>query len=452
MSRIIVICLLLFGFLFESGFSQENNNQRNNKFGIIKGQVLEIESHKPLSFAQVSVFNVKNDKLVDGAISDKEGNFIINNLPEGKYYLMIKFIGYEKKKVNSIEITNDNPVFDLEKIELAFSNYETDGVEVTAEKPLVEFKMDKKVVNVNRDLISQGGSAVDALQSVPSVNVDVEGNVTLRGSSNFTVFINGKPSVLTGSDALEQIPAATIETIEIITNPSAKNDPDGVGGIINIVLKKDAELGLTGILDISAGTGDKYSSNALLNYQMKGFRVFGGFDYRDDTRNNTGNTESIYYLDDGNRHIDSDLDGKRLRAGSTLKGGIGIDITDANSISLEGNWGGMEFARTHNSNLHQWFEETPIDSFYINKNIGTHNRDFYSLNLNFIHNFEKKGHQLSAMAFYSNSTGEGGDSQEDFITDSVWNIIQKSNNNIKSIEDEKSYDYRFKADYVLPLT
>ncbi len=454
MYRYILFILLVIATI-NFAYSQDKRGQSSNGNdykGVIKGQVLEIDSHKPMSYAQISVYNVGNDKLVNGTIAEKDGNFSITNLPNGKYYLMIKFIGYEKKKVNSIVISEGSPVYNLGKIELNFSTYKSEGVEVTAEKPLVEFKMDKKIVNVNRDIISQGGTAVDALQNVPSVKVDVEGNVTLRGSSNFTVFINGKPSVLTGSDALEQIHASSIENIEIITNPSAKNDPDGVAGIINIILKKDTDLGLSGVFDLSVGTRDKYSTNLLLNYQMRGFRFFGGFDYSDDTRNNQGNSQAIYYLKDSvTKDLNSKIDGKRKHSGNTFKAGFGLDLNDASSISLEGNYGGMEFARIHNLQITQSLTPANLDSFFIDNSTGTRDNSFYSLNLNYFYNFDKKGHQLSAMAFYSSSDGTGKNPQRDYISDSLWNKISMSNNNINSREDETSYDYRIKVDYTLPI-
>jgi len=455
MTRLIYIVLVGFLLILENSLSQpgNGNSQKKHYNGVIKGQVLEVETHKPLSFSNVTVYRVGSEKLVDGIISDKDGNFVIDNLPDGSYYILVKFIGYEKKKVNTIVISEDKPVYDLGKIELNFTNYKSDGVEVTAEKPLVEFKMDKKVVNVNRDIISQGGTAVDALQNVPSVKVDVEGNVTLRGSSNFQVFINGKPSVLTGSDALEQIPASTIENIEIITNPSAKNDPDGVGGIINVVLKKDAELGLTGIFDISVGTRDKYSANALINYHLKSFNFFTGFDFKDDIRHSTGNAEALYFDSLGNdiRDQKSEIAGSRNHSGNTFKTGIAFDIDEKNSIALEGSIGSMDFERRNNSDMKQWLNTGVADSFFVNKTIGAHDNNFYNVNLSYNHYFNKTGHQLTALLFYSNSNGTGRDSQEDFIADSIWKKINKSNDNTKSLEDESSYNIRFKTDYVLPI-
>jgi outer membrane receptor protein involved in Fe transport len=326
-----------------------------------------------------------------------------------------------------------------------------EGVEVTAEKPVMEYKMDKKVINVNRDIISQGGSAVTVLENSPSVQVDVEGNVTLRGSSNFTVFINNRPSVLQGSDALEQIPATSIETIEIITNPSAKYDPDGIGGIINVVLKKEADSGLNGIFDISAGTGDKYSTNLLLNYQKSDFTVFGGVDFRKDRRSFEGNSEKIYKYLDPVKHIESDMNGGRTHDGYTLKGGFGYNITKLTTVNLEGNFGSSNFKRTHNHDRFQWLENSALDSFFLNYNTMDRERDFYSLNLDLMHRFDTKGHQLSFAAYFSDNLGGGENMQEDYTSDVTWKKIARSSYNVWTTEDESENEYRLKADYTLPL-
>lgn len=445
---ILLFTIVLLGNL---NIYSQGKGQGFGKQGIIRGQIAETETHNPLSFVNVMLYKVANDSLVSGAISDREGKFEINEVPNGEFYIQIKLIGYEKKKVNSIKITSKDPFYDLGNIELTLSALLMEGVEVTAEKPLMEYKMDKKVINVNRDIISQGGSAVNVLENSPSVQVDVEGNVTLRGSSNFTVFINNKPSVLEGSDALEQIPATSIETIEIITNPSAKYDPDGIGGIINVVLKKEAETGLNGIFDISAGTGDKYSSNLLLNFQKSDFTIFAGVDFRKDRRSFDGSSIQIFKYYDPVRNIESDMSGGRTHDGFTLKGGFGYNISKSTSFNLEGNFGKSGFFRNHNSNRFQWYDNSQLDSFFLSNNQMDRDRDFFSLNFDFLHRFDKVGHQLSLSSFYSHDDGLGTNSQEDYIADLNWNKGSRSNYNVLTDEDELEDEFRIKTDYTLPL-
>ncbi|NJK86628.1 MAG: TonB-dependent receptor plug domain-containing protein [Bacteroidales bacterium] len=140
-----------------------------------------------------------------------------------------------------------------------------EAVEITAERPHVEYKLDKKVISVDQNVASTGGTAADALQNTPSVTVDIEGNVALRGSGNFTVLIDGKPSILEGSEALQQIPASTIQNIEIITNPSAKFDPEGSAGIINIIMKKQKQSGINGVVNATAASNGTFGGDMLVN-------------------------------------------------------------------------------------------------------------------------------------------------------------------------------------------
>ncbi|MFC2132133.1 TonB-dependent receptor domain-containing protein, partial [Bacteroidota bacterium] len=321
------------------------------------------------------------------------------------------------------------------------------------EKPLVEYKMDKKIVNVSRDIISQGGSATDALQNVPSINVDLDGNVTMRGSSNFTVFINGRPSVLEGSDALDQIPAASIDNIEIITNPSAKYDPDGIGGIINVVLKKNSQEGLTGLFDLSVGTKDKYSTNLLLNYGVSDFNFFGGIDFRDNNRSADGVSRNIYKNRIPVVSDTAEMTGGRRHNGYTAKGGISWEITDMSSIKIEGNYGEFGFSRRHNSDRFQWIDGMPdLDSNFSNQNTMTRNSNYYKINLDYRLKFDNRGQNLTALAYFSSRDGGGDNLQDDYITDENWNPVLRSTYNNYSTEDEVSEGYRFQLDYVLPFS
>lgn len=150
-----------------------------------------------------------------------------------------------------------------------------------ADKNYVDFRIDKKVVNVSQHLNAEGGSAVDVLHNVPSVQVDAEGNVSLRGSTNFTVLIDGRPSVMGASDVLKQIPASAIDNIEIITNPSVKYDPDGISGIINLIMKKQKTLGINGQINTTIATGNKYRANFMLNLRKNKWNTYIGTSYSD---------------------------------------------------------------------------------------------------------------------------------------------------------------------------
>ena len=200
-----------------------------------------------MEYANVAIYRKDNSKLVTGGMANGAGEFEISDLPMGAYYVEANFIGFEKTTVADVKIIPNATTVDMGTIELEVSRQQIGAVEVVAERNRIEYKIDKKVINVSQDINAAGGTAVTVLENTPSVEVDIDGNVSLRGSSSFTVMIDGRPSVLSGSDALRQIPSSAIENIEIITNPSVKYDPDGMAGIINIVMKKNILSGFNGI-------------------------------------------------------------------------------------------------------------------------------------------------------------------------------------------------------------
>ena len=221
--------------------------------------------------------------MVTGAITDSKGRFSITNLASGKYYLRIQFIGYENLVIPGLVISSKTADIMIGDISIQPNASSLSGVVITSQKAMVSNNLDKKIITVDKSLALGGGTATDVVENVPSVSVDADGNISLRGNANITLLIDGKPSSQTGisaSDLLNQIPASAIENIEVITNPSVRYDPDGTSGIINIVLKKKALQGFNGMVSTNVGTGDKYSGSLNLNYRMNKLNVFVGFDGR----------------------------------------------------------------------------------------------------------------------------------------------------------------------------
>jgi len=233
--------------------------------GKIYGQVINKNTGKPVEYASVALYNIMDSSVVFGTMTNANGDFIIKEIPLGIYNLEISFVGFKKTRINRIVMRpKQNEIF-FGKIELEPTAFNLGEVTISAEKSQFEYKSDKKVINIEQDIAAKGGTVVDALENMPSVKTDLEGNLTLRGSSNYTVLIDGRPSSLKGSDALQQIPANMVKSVEIITNPSAKYDPEGEVGIINVITKKSFSEGLTGILNGSYGSLNRYSSEAVLN-------------------------------------------------------------------------------------------------------------------------------------------------------------------------------------------
>ncbi|MBO9613643.1 MAG: TonB-dependent receptor [Dyadobacter sp.] len=249
--------------------------QGNSK---ISGIVLDSAAAKGVEFASIALFSVADNKAIDGTTADESGKFSISKVAPGSYKLMISFIGYKDKAVN-VKVEKGKDV-ELGSIQLASSVQNLQEVTITGEKSLIEEKVDRMVFNAEKDITSKGGDASDLLRKVPMLSVDLDGNVSLRGSTSIKVLINNKPSTIIAAnvaDALKQIPADMIKSVEVITSPSAKYDAEGSGGIINIITKKNNLQGLT--LNIDSGVGNRGSNLGLNGSYRKGKMGFtlGGF-------------------------------------------------------------------------------------------------------------------------------------------------------------------------------
>lgn len=227
--------------------------------GKILGRVHDNKSGTPVEYATIAVLNVKDSSLVTGTVTESNGGFSVK-VPVGRYLVRVSFIGYTTYLYpKEVVISDKHLSANLGKLMIAPSAVLMDEIRVTDQRTMVEYQLDKRVVNVDKNLVSSGGTATDVLEQVPSVSVDNDGNVSLRGSSNVKVLINGRPYELMGNDLetlLEQIPATTVESVEVITNPSAKYDPEGMSGIINIKIKdkSSGSLGLNGMVNLNMGT------------------------------------------------------------------------------------------------------------------------------------------------------------------------------------------------------
>jgi outer membrane receptor protein involved in Fe transport len=245
----------------------------------VSGIVLDSAASKGVEFASIALFNVADNKAIDGTTADETGKFAITKVAPGTYKLLISFIGFKDKTVDNIKIEKGKDV-ELGNIQLASTVQNLQEVTITGEKSLIEEKVDRLVFNAEKDITSKGGDASDLLRKVPMLSVDLDGNVSLRGSTNIRVLINNKPSTIIASnvaDALKQIPADMIKSVEVITSPSAKYDAEGSGGIINIVTKKNNLQGLT--LNIDSGVGNRGTNLGLNGSYRKGKMGFtlGGF-------------------------------------------------------------------------------------------------------------------------------------------------------------------------------
>jgi outer membrane receptor protein involved in Fe transport len=269
--------------------------------GSIAGTIIEKSSGSPLEFANVVLKSTNDSIRVQGAMTNSKGEFFFDKVMNGEYRLVYSFIGFEKIETPVIQIDEKHSKVNLGKLYISESSQSLGEVEVTAHRSTFVNSIDRKTFNVGSDLMSKTGSVSDLLQNVPSVQVDIDGNVSLRGSGNVTILVNGKPSAmmnLNPAAILQQMQARSIEKIEIITNPSAKYKPDGTSGIINIITKKDTGLGFNGNISANAGNDERYNSNIMLNYNPGKINLFGSVSVKQDDRRRINDLCTRQYSED----------------------------------------------------------------------------------------------------------------------------------------------------------
>lgn len=314
-------------------FSQRPQNARTQSV-TISGKVVDKDNGRPLEYATFILESVRNPENVTGGITDIDGNFEIETRP-GMYNISIEYISYlTYKKENELIRANA----DLGTFELSLDVERLDEVEVVAERTTVELRLDKKIYNVGQDLTVRGGTVSDVLDNVPSVSVDVEGNVELRGNGDVRILINGKPSALTGlnsTDALRQLPAESIEKVEVITSPSARYDAEGSGGIINIILRRSKLQGLNGALTGNVGYPEQYGLNGNLNFRTGDINFFtnAGYNYRNRPGNSFNATN--FFDSDGNftNSLTEDEETERISDRYTANFGVEWYVNETSSIT-----------------------------------------------------------------------------------------------------------------------
>lgn len=422
----------------------------NTLSGKIKGIIVDSETNQPMEYANIAIYNA-DSTLVTGGISNSTGQFEIKGLNTGDYYAIANFIGYNKITINNIKITSNNQTSDLGKIILSVITQQLNEVNVIADKQRIEYKIDKKVVNVSQDINAAGGTAVNVLENTPSVDVDIEGNVSLRGSSNFIVLIDGKPSVLTGSDALRQIPATAIQNIEIITNPSAKYDPDGSGGIINVVMKQNILSGFNGIINTMVGTSDKYRSDITLNYRTNKSNLFFGADWSDDSNIGKMSSERQTLLGDTTQFIITDGTRNMIRGGLNFKAGADFYLSKKTTLTVSSTLGKYNFDMNGTSYLNEFSIPNNNSLYYTNSSSSNREGNSFSTNISLQHKFNETGtHKLDILTYYSNRNGDEFENQDEFLTDN--NFVKNSViNQIKTTSTDNDNNFRFKLDYVKPI-
>jgi len=438
---VLIVCFLNVLAMAESyGFEPDSLSGAG-----IHGVVLDSDSNSPIEYATIVVYSQAEAQVLTGTISAPNGKFEIKNLDFGNYYVIISFIAYKEYRIDDIQLNTKNSEVDLGTVFLEKDAELLKEVEIVAQHHNIDYQIDKKVIAVNQQLTSASMSAVEILENIPSVRVDIEGNVTLRGSGGITVLIDGRPTILEASDVLSQIPASTIQNIEIITNPSAKYEPDGTGGIINIITKKNKSLGLQGILNVSANSFGMYRGDILLNYNTGKTNFYISAQHGAGPRKGAYFSERRTIKEDTTTVVISNGTYERIRNRGEIKMGFNWDVNLRNNISVEYSPG----KSSHINNSEQdYMTSREIDDFQLNEiNLNESSRGgfYHSLTGNYVHKFLKDKHQLNVQANYS--FRDGKEYSENFLLDQAMKI----NDGTRTTEDGPSSRVDLKLDYSLPL-
>lgn len=431
--------IILLAFLPIIGFAQEFE---------LTGKVIDASMDFPLEYASVSAKSIEDGSIVNGGVTNREGMFSIK-LEKGTYDLEIEYISFEVKYISNFTIDKDT---DLGTIKLGAKAGELDEVTVVAETTQVEVRLDKKIYTVGKDLTTAGGTVSDALGNVPSVTVDIDGAISLRGNNNVRILINGKPSSVAGfgdQDVFQQLPAEAIESVEVITSPSARYDAEGTAGIINIILKREKTLGFNG--SIRGTLGDPKNSGAFvdLNLRTENFNIFTSLGYTDRTR--PGNA----FFDTG--FSNPELDFNRIieareynRNGENynVNAGASYFIDDMSSVTAS-LFARLGDDRDVTTNTNRRFVNGIENSTTVRIEEELEDDESFQYSMNYEKRFDKENrdHKLTADIQYSSSnetkTGIINENQT-LPSDSL--VAFQDN-----LETEKRDSYLIQADYVKPM-
>ena len=418
---------------------------------VIAGFIVDRDTKEPVEFATMSVYQTSDSSLVGGALSDQKGGFNVELTP-GVYELRIQFLTYKSKTIPVTISRNDPNKINLGQLLLDQDTKELDEVLVQSERTQMELQLDKKVYNVGKDLSNLGGSAADILDNLPSVAVDVDGNVGLRGSNNVKILIDGKPSGLVGlssSDALRQLQGNLIERVEIITNPSARYDAEGQAGIINIILKKERAKGLNGSFSVNTGYPDNHGGSVSINLRRKWVNLFTNFggSYRNSPGTAFSNQKFTYPDTSYQTNVDRDMS----RGGLNYSSRFGADFFINKSTTLTAYYL-FRFSDEDNYTKMTYNDYDQLDNFSQLLRDDEQLEDDQNLEygLNLEKNFQRKGHKLTLDFQSQDNSEEGGSSVvEDFrdIGETDFQTVDYMSS--KNAEGEKRM--MLQTDYFHPL-
>ena len=430
---------LLFLGLISTLFAQRPQGGGPGNFSKLKltGIVLDKETQEPLEYATISLTNKRFPERIQGGITDAKGNFNLEVFP-GQYTISIEYIGFDKINIENKDLRENE---DLGRIELEIAAETLQEVELVGERTEVEIRLDKRIYNVGKDITVRGGSVADVLDNVPSVSVDVEGNIALRGNENVRILINGKPSGLvglSGPQGLRSLPAESIEKVEVVTSPSARYEASGTAGILNIILKKEELEGFNGSFILNGGFPTTYGGNATLNWRTKKLNLFSTTSLRNSESRGGGIFESENF--NPIRFVNENRDYQRFRNSIFFNLGAEYFFDDKTSLTVSG------FVRKSNNESNNTTEIENLNaSGLVIDRFGRYQFEeevdnSQQFTANFTKKFDDKGHEL-IIEFQTEASGE----DESDFAENTSTFNQES----ETLEDQSRT--LLQMDYVWPV-
>ncbi len=422
--------------------------------GKLRGTVLESGKASPLPFATVGVYTQK-DSLVGGGIADEKGNFEVD-LPLGTFYALVEFMGFEALKSATFTLSSKQNTVDLGTISLQSSTADLDEVVVQGEKTLMELSLDKRVFNVGKDLANAGGNASDILMNLPSVAVDPEGNVRLRGSANVRILIDGKPSGLVsfkGSSGLRQLPANLVERVEVITNPSARYEAEGMAGVINIILKKDNKQGFNGSGEVIVGSPRNLGLTANLNYRKNRINWFVNYGLANRVSPGRGKLYQEVYQEDGSSLLLQQRSTSTVNSlNNSLRAGLDYFFSEQSILTASYVWRRSDAHRI--TDIRYEDNVNTLDNYLgytLRRQDETEDEPNKEAILNFKKRFDQKGKELNASFTYLNYW----ERSDQLYTQNSYNVfssaLPKGALTQTSLNDEYENQYLLQVDYTQPF-
>jgi outer membrane receptor protein involved in Fe transport len=434
------ISFILFFFLIINCFAQKKVLTYK-----LYGQILD-NKNEGLPYVAIGIFNVKDSSYVKGSATETNGKFSIQVAP-GNYYAKVSFLSFEDKIISNILVSNKD--VDLKKSSLIPSSKNLAEFDVIEEKKLMELDLDKRVYNVEKDVTNQGADASEILDNVPSVSVDVDGNVSLRGSENVRVLINGKPSGLAATstaEALKQLQGNQIEKIEIVTNPSARYDAEGEVGIINIILKKDRREGFNGSINVDFGYPNNYGGGFNITLKKKNINVFTGYGISFRESPGFKKTDQQFTYPDTSFSYTSDQQMFRLNTNHNFRLGTEVFLNNYNSITISGKYNVGVGDNKTNLTYTDYDEFDVVTQSVERDEIEEKDRYSYDISMNYRKTFKQKDRLLT----FDISKSERVDNENSTITQ-INDVVISENLEQRIFNNDSGDNWLFQTDYIHPV-